>query len=218
MPTTVTLSNKELEDFRLSGRMGFPNEATLKSIVLTHQVAGIWLDLSRLPIAVTAQALYPAVRNIARMIDEDCKQMGLVVPVVVAIQPPNALDDEARKKWAQMDADTDLNAGEFLVRLLSSQTGGNAVDDSSNAEFQQTILGEFSPKDLIEPVRPRADADYRISLRESSSQSRTKMHTYLLRECIEPNWDSPEKIVPFLQDLAATLSRPPGSAHDSAPT
>jgi hypothetical protein len=218
MPTSVTLSNKELADFRLSGRMGFPNEATLRSIVLTHQVAGIWLDLSRLPTTVTAQELYSSVRNIARMIDEDCKQMGLVVPVVVAIQPPNALDEEARKKWAQMDADTDLNAGEFLVRLLNPPTEGNAADDSLTVEFQQTILGEFSPKELIDPVRPRADADYRIALRESSSQSRTKMHTYLLSECIEPNWDSPEKIGPFLQDLAGTLARTPGYAHDSAPT
>lgn len=181
-------------------------------MVLTPQVAGIWLDLSALASTVSAQDIYPAIRNIARMVDEDCKQMGLVVPVVVAIQPP-ALDDSAFIKWIQMDADTDLNAGEFIVRVFSSVS--SADDNALVAEFQQIVSAEFHPKDLIRPVRPRSDADYRAALLESSDESRPKMHTYLLRECIEPNWNTPEKVAPFLKDLALNLSQASNSSPEA---
>jgi hypothetical protein len=215
---TVSLANNELANFPLYRRLGFPREATFKSIVLTPQVAGVWLDLSKVQATGSAKDIYPAVRNIARMIDEDCRQMGLVVPVVVAIQCPPALDPEMRNKWKQMDADTDLNSGEFLVRLLSSPTDESRADDILSAEFRQTILGEFSPKDLINPVRPRSDTDYRKALRESSPQSRTEMHTYLLSKCIEPNWETPEKLGPMLKDLAANLAGPTDSSNEIAST
>jgi len=213
MPSNaITMPTISLEPNELDRRLGFPREAKLVRIVLTPQVAGIWLDLGQLALTISAQDIYPAIRNIARMVDEDCKQMGLVVPVVVAIQPPS-LDETALTKWKQMDADTDLNAGEFIVRVFNSvaNTNGNAL----KVEFQQIVSAEFYPKDLISPIRPRSEADYRAALLESSDESRPTMHTYLLRECIEPNWNTPEKVVPFLKELALSLSQAPNSSPES---
>lgn len=208
-----TIPTISFEPQELDRHLGFPRKARLVRIILTPQVAGIWLDLRYLESTISAQDIYPAIRNIARRVDEDCKQMGLVVPVVVAIQPP-ALDEATSIAWRQMDADTDLNAGEFIVRVFDAASSGN--QNSFIAEFQQIVSGELHPKDLIQPVRPRSDADYRAALLESSEESRPEMHTYLLRKCIEPNWNTPQKVAAFLGDLASSLSQSVNSSSESA--
>jgi len=214
-PGIVLLTDEHLAEFDLAP-LGFALGAKLRRIILSPHVAATWLDLTQLPGTTAATDLYPAIRRLARMIDEDAKQMGLVVPVVVVIQPAPTTNDDALRAWRQLDADTDLNAGEFAVRLPFSSMleVANAPDEKVEDFFNRVLLAEFTPHGLVEPVRPRTEQDYRRALLESSAESQTEMHRYLVRECLGPNWEEPQRIPGQLQEFAAALARSSDSADD----
>lgn len=210
----VTLDSATLKDFPLT-QLGFPATVVLREIVVTPLLATVLLDLSTLPKEPTPADLYPAIRRLALRLDEDCKQMGLVVPVVVVPRLPDDTTADLRGAWQQIDADTDLNTGEFAVRLParpSAATSEKAPTEQNLVEALMKNLSTdtFHPLSLVNPVRPRNDDDYREALYESSAESRSSEHTRLLLEILYPNWDTPDRARDQILELAlAIASEPP---------
>lgn len=203
----VSLNDADCGSFDLTA-LGFPSGAKLRGLRLTSQVAAVWLDVTAIPPETKVNTLYPGIRRLARGVDEDTKQMGLVVPVVVVVQPSDSIDDKTRREWLQADADTETNAGEFSLRMpFNSQVQlVESKDENIEAFLNDTLLADFKPRGLSLAIEPRTEKDYREALRESSDESRTAMHTYLLRECLYPNWETPEKIGELLGEVSNGLA------------
>lgn len=225
--THVTLDAAALERFDLAP-LGFPAGAKLHQLVVTHLLAAVWLDLSTMKGQIASEGLYPAIRRLALRIDEDCKQMGVAVPVVVVPQLPDDTPEDDRQKWRQIDADTDLNAGEFTVRLPTHTSPQTVTARKSSSEnppgeakpverlMRELTTAEFNPLSLDIPIRPRGDSDYRQALRESSAESRPAEHTRLLQEILEPNWDTPDRLPNQLLDLVAAIANEPLQAESKS--
>jgi hypothetical protein len=197
-PDRVELDASALEKFELTP-LGFPADAKLLQIVVTPLLAAVRLDLSSLAPHTSPADLHPAIRRLALRLDEDCKQMGLVVPVVVVPQLPDTTPEALRKTWQQIDADTDLNAGEFAVRVPSE---AKLIDRL----MEELTADRFNPPSLNIPIRPCGDDDYRQALRESAADLRSAEHTRLLQEILYPNWTTPDRIRSQLQELATAMA------------
>ena len=203
----VSLNDTDCGAFDLT-LLGFPQGAKLRGLRLTSQVAAVWLDVTAIPPGSKVSALYPGIRRLARGLDEDTKQMGLVVPVVVVVQPSASIDDKTRREWLQADADTETNAGEFSLRMpFNPQVEVvESKDEDVEAFLKDMLLADFKPRGLSLAIEPRTEEDYRGALLESSDESRSAMHTYLLRDCLYPNWETPEKIGELLAEISNGLA------------
>jgi len=193
--------------------LGFPSGVKLRGLRLTPHVAVVWLDVTSVPADTKVSALYPGIRRLARGVDEDTKQMGLVVPVVVVVQPAATIDDKTRREWLQADADTEANAGEFSLRMPfnSHIEVAESKDEDVEAFLTGTLISEFKPRGLDLAIEPRTEEDYRRALVESSDESRPAMHAYLLRDCLYPNWDAPEKVGEILSEMVNSLANDSGN-------
>lgn len=215
----VELDASALKDFALAP-LGFSADAKLRQIVITPLLAAVRLDLSSQAPDTSPEDLHPAMRRLALRLDEDCKQMGIVVPVVVVPQLPDGMTETLRTTWQQIDADTDLNAGEFAVRVPTFPRPKPGSEKSAPEKppgeeqlvdrlMEELTAARFHPPSLDIPIRPRGDADYRQALRDSSAESRPAEHTRLLQEILEPNWDTPDRLPNQLLDLVAAIANEP---------
>ena len=187
--------------------LGFPTQAKIgiRKVFISTQSAVIWIKLEKQCNDLDPSDFYPAFRELALTIDEDCKQMGLVVPVVITLQLP--LETDAFK-WSQLDTDTDLNSGEFAVRLPTGATDFRviAADDKQMEAFIATIQSQqFALGSLTDPIRPRNEDDYRDALLRADFSYRSPMHKELIAEYIQPNWKNPANLAKQLNDFVKSL-------------
>ncbi len=203
---SIVLEGKNLA-LLVPSNLGFPAHADVrirKILVNTHS-AVIWVKFGDSCCDVEPAEFYPGLRQLALTIDEDCKQMGLVVPVVITLQVPSggrALD------WSQLDTDTDLNSGEFAVRLPQDTTDFRVIsaDDEQMEEFIATILSrQFAPGRLTQPIRPRNEEDYREVLLQTDFSYRSAMHKELITDYIQPNWKNPENLTTQLGEFVQNM-------------
>lgn len=193
---------------------------TFRRVILTPQIAIVWVDLTKLPPETKPATIYPGLRQLAQTIDEDCKQMGLVVPMVLALQiPPTA----NAAQWAQLDTDTDLNAGEFAVRLPTAESENPAIvhpiaaDDTTMESFLAELQCQhFEPASLSHAIRPRSEEDYRQALIQTESGHRSPMHDELLTRLVQPNWHAPEQLTAQLTEFIESFSAPTSPEQPTA--
>lgn len=213
LSSVVVLSGKDLKELNRFN-LGFPDDskALIKRVILTPQVAVVWIHLGAISEATKPSSFYPALRQLARIIDEDCKQMSVVIPVVIALQVPTNVDVS---KWAQIDTDTDLNAGEFVVRLPTESSSDSTIfqavaadDPAMEAFIEELQCQHFEPYKLSEAIRPRNEDDYRDALLETETGHRSPLHDELLTSLIQPNWNNPKELNQRLIEYIESFSNP----------